>query len=68
MRTIVRLSKNIKPKCSCINRKIIKLTNNVNQINKNVDKINKELDIMNSYNICNFLILNTSFFIWLIKG
>lgn len=69
MRTIVRISKNIKPRPTCCSRKqLTQLTKSVNNIDKNIHKIDKELDIVSSYGILNFLILNTSFFIWLVKG
>lgn len=67
MRTIVRFSKKIKPNC-CGRTQFTQITKSVNKLNKNVEKINKELDIVSSYGVLNCLILNTSFFIWLVKG
>ena len=66
MRTIVRFSKKIKPNC-CGRTQFSQLTKSFNKMNKNIEKINKELDIASSYGVLNFLILNTSFFIWLVK-
>lgn len=67
MRTILRFSKSINSTC-CGRKQLAQLTRSVKMIDKNMDKTNKELHIASTYGILNFLILNTSLFLWVVRG
>lgn len=70
MRTIIRLTKNVK-RSHYVKKDLTHITNMVHKINKNVNEINQEVNIAKDFIIYNCFMLNAAYMpiivIWMIK-